>query len=80
MHILSQDPAASKFLGEYLLLTISALKEKYEGCSDVIRTGQQVREWVSLCVSKLHAFYYRYFSSASPVDILFDFMYGTVDR
>ena len=43
MYILFQD-FASKFLGEHLLLTISALKEKYEGCSDAIRTGQQVRE------------------------------------
>lgn len=54
MHILLQD-SASKFLGEHLLLTISALKEKCEGCSDVIRTGQQVREWVFVCISKLHA-------------------------
>lgn len=50
MHILFQD-CVSEFLGQHLLLAMSALKEKYEGCSDVIRTGQQVREWVSLCVS-----------------------------
>lgn len=43
MHVLFQD-FVSAFLGEHLLLTISALRGKYEGCSDIIRTGQQVRE------------------------------------
>lgn len=34
----------SQFLEEHVLFTVSALREKYEGCSDVIRQGQQLRE------------------------------------
>ena len=34
----------SQFLEEHVLFVVSALREKYEGCSDVIRQGQQVRE------------------------------------